>query len=323
MKKQKQKTKLISSLKISCIVDETSTSIKSSRYLSDAQFLPCVKSLIDSCANSMLESEQDGKLELDQLIDKCRRLVSIAKQQRLFSANLEATNNWLATYHELTWCIQNATHDLFNQTNDDDDNDDFYEIESCLLSERERDTLVELVTSILDPLCEIYDELSNPNNVVVGFVFPAVYSLVNYELPAVAAESLEGVVSLVGRLAAELAASLRARFDFLFTSESPLHKCFLAATLLDCRFKQFQFVRDDQDRFTLLSRAKSSLAEFYTRVCCGGGSELPLKGPTRSEHNVVDGGGCKQKSTVVVTSLLRNNGGNQKRMSFVEKMLNR
>lgn len=313
-------------------MDETSTSIKSSRYLTDAQFLPCVKSLIDSCANSTLElgeSEQDA--QLGDLIDKCRRLVSIAKQQRLFSTTLEAaaaTNTWLATYQELTWCIQNATHDLFNQTNDDNDdnNDDLYEIDSLLLSDRERETVAELVTSILDPLCEIYDELSNPNNVVVGFVFPAVYSLVNYELPAVAAESSEGVMSLVGRLAAELAASLRVRFDFLFNSESPLHKCFLAATLLDGRFKQFQFVRDDQDRFTLLSRAKSSLAEFYTRVCCGG-SELSLKSPgnARSEHSVVVGDGveCKQKTTAAMAPLLRNNGGNQKRMSFVEKMLNR
>lgn len=270
---------------------------------------------MDSCLNSILESASHGKL--GKLIDKCLRVVNHAKRSGTVTA-LEAptlftpshsTSHWLATFHSLNWWAQNidqlslpTSNNQNGHTNDDLDND----LVDLLLNSNEREMILDLIGSILEPLSEVYDELSNPNNVASGFVFPAIYSLVNYELPDVI-ETRRGVIS---ELADELAASLKNRFDFLFNNESPLHKCFLAATLLDCRFKQFQFVRNDQERFALMSHAKTSLAEFYSRIV------VPncVKSPARSDRSgeIV----MMQRSSTTAST-------DRKRISFVDKMLNR
>lgn len=186
---------------------------------------------------------------------------------------------------------------------------------SLLLTDNEFRILQTLSDSILEPLCEIFQELTNPISVAAGFVFPAIYSLVNYEL-ACTRDNLADA-HLV-RFADLLLSALKQEFHFVFEhaelNSAALHKLYLCATLLDCRFKQFQFVRDERERFALLSRAKSSLIEFYANSVQQN-SMVSNKSPSMSNA----------PSTVnkITSQASISNGDTKRKPSFVEKMLNR
>lgn len=263
--------------------------IKSSRYLTEPQHLPCAKSLINSCMSDLMDKPRESNSWVTDLVSKSKQFVTRSKQLGLInsseapSLSSSSPNNessWLRIYHALNWIVQNNT-DLLDSS----------------LVDAEIEMIQSLVSVILEPISEIYDELTNPTNVVAGFVFPAIYSLVNYELAAVEESSL------CYPIAADLIDLLKSRFDFVFDSENPLHKCFLASTLLDCRFKQFQFVRNEQERFALLNRAKSSLVDFYTKI--NSSSKSPSNSSETSKSCSTSGSADKRK------------------ISFVEKMLNR
>lgn len=287
-------------LKISCIVDETTTSIQSNQYL-EAEYLPCSKSLINMCANGLFENQSKSIDFINQIVLKSKKLVTAVKQSGMMALEPKQINtvsigsDWVSTYNALNWILKN-TEIINGIANDSLDSLTAFELE-----------ILQGICSILEPLNEIYDEISNTKNVTIGFIFPAIYSLVNYELPAVQENFTKSDLTT---LTNELIASLKSKFDFVFNPESPLQKCFLSATLLDCRFKQFQFIRNEQDRFILLNRAKSCLIEFHnainTRSFSNSQAHLsPSDGTIKFVQNGNGGGGDKRK------------------LSFVEKMMNR
>jgi hypothetical protein len=97
-------------------------------------------------------------------------------------------------------------------------------------------------------------------------LFPAIYTLVNYELATVFDDIEKSrVPAEIETIRLKLISCLKQRFDFLLNNNDT-SKVYWAMTFLDCRFKGFSFISKIEERKAKLQIAKEFLETYYATL---------------------------------------------------------
>ena len=119
---------------------------------------------------------------------------------------------------------------------------------------------------ILKPLKDITCDLSGSKYVTASMLFPAIYTLVNYELATVFDDIEKSrVPAEIETIRLKLISCLKQRFDFLLNNNDT-SKVYWAMTFLDCRFKGFSFISKIEERKAKLQIAKEFLETYYATL---------------------------------------------------------
>ena len=109
---------------------------------------------------------------------------------------------------------------------------------------------------LLQPLKELTYLFSGSSYVSMSFLFPALYSLINYNYT-----SMEFEFSQTEILKQELLRALNGRFNYLANND-----VYVAATFLDFKFRKFLFVKEDDKREEYLDTAKTYLKKLNNKI---------------------------------------------------------
>lgn len=118
-------------------------------------------------------------------------------------------------------------------------------------NEKEFELLNDLYV-LLQPIKDITELLSGSQYSTSSVSFPAMYDLITDELPKINITNHDVIV-----LRKELIKSLKERFKYIFNND-----LILACSLLDSRFKNFNYINSNSEKFEYLNRSKKFLINF-------------------------------------------------------------
>ena len=209
-----------------------------------------------------IEQTNRTKEDFEKIIAKCRHLVGSFKHsdqlvKKLGLAQIrcgikarklvqDVAHRWNSCYSMLeSICLnEKALRRLANEPENK-------KIADYCPTEAEVASIVD-VCNILQPLKELTDLFSGSKYPTITVLYPTIYNLVNHEL-----DEVEITDSSLALLRDDLIYSLSGRFNYVLTDDF-----FLAATMLDFRFRNFEFIHDEAVRVEKIAKAKSKLIEL-------------------------------------------------------------
>ena len=113
--------------------------------------------------------------------------------------------------------------------------------------------VIEDMCSLLRPLNDLTDILIGSKFISISILYATIFNLVNYELPSFEPKSFQ-----VLALKNELIQSLSNRFYYVLTDD-----LFLATTLLDFKFRNFEFIQDNLIRKSQQEKGIRFISNYY------------------------------------------------------------
>lgn len=89
----------------------------------------------------------------------------------------------------------------------------------------------------------------------MSLIFPTIYALVKYELDNIVLKNYE-----IKKIRNELVRCLKGRFKHVFEDD-----IYIASTVLNWKYKNLKFIKDDAERIMYLNRAKKYLTNFNNK----------------------------------------------------------
>ncbi|CAF1130762.1 unnamed protein product, partial [Brachionus calyciflorus] len=212
----------------------------------------------------ILESVNIFKKDLNEIISKVRKLVGSFKHSYLLTKNLREKQE-IMNYETKIKLIQevptrwNSTFDMIESVvlNKDAILSMSYESFNSVIKDKVPShvefTIIEEYCLLFEKIKDLTEILSGSNYTTISIVFPAIFTLVNYELDCLDLRTYE-----IKKLKTELVNSLKGRFSFVLNSD-----LYLAATFLNIKYKNLTFVKDLKLRESYLTRAKQFIIDIY------------------------------------------------------------
>jgi hypothetical protein len=221
------------------------------------------KKTINSTEKKQIEIINVVKEKINSLIEKCRHLVGSFRHSEVLKRKLKQKQidlryeNKVALVQDIStrW---NTTYDLLDSISCNlralkalKLENDCSIIQSYVPSDKEFDLIDELCNLLL-PLKELTNLFAGQTYCTISLLMPAIHSFTFKELPQMKFEFEE--IELLRDILVE---SLQARFAYLFNDDL-IKSC----TMLDFRFKNFEFLSDKNLREEYKMKAKTSFLKF-------------------------------------------------------------
>ena len=200
------------------------------------------------------------KTRVNDILNKCKRLVSTIRHSEVFVRRLKEKQNELnlEIKHKLVQSVDTRWNSIVDMIDSILINQDpivsmSFEPRSASLKEnvltQAEFAILRDLSALLQPLKVLTYIFSGSLYSTLPHLYPSIYNLINNDLNALEIETHQ-----VQELKVELADSLNKRFKYMFNND-----LFIAATFLSYKYKNFHFVEDVNTREELISRAKEYL----------------------------------------------------------------
>ncbi|CAF1106996.1 unnamed protein product [Brachionus calyciflorus] len=227
---------------------------------------------LGKCKDTEISEQEAQRIEnlnfirseiLKKLTSKCKRLVGLFRHSEQNTRIFRDKQDFLIKQKHLNYRTKlvqdvptrwNSTYDMLESilankyvlTSLSCENSS---IKNEMLSEFEFKQVDELC-KILEPLKDLTEFLSGSKYVTCSILHPAIYTLINFELPNKIINDKYLII-----LKDELKTILKKRYSYIL--ENDKNDFFIAATYLDFNYKKFTYVQNESESFELIRRAKN------------------------------------------------------------------